>query len=87
LVQQQLQSQSQSQQITTAEKEDGPDDDDSDDSSARRGVEFRQYIKEKLMGHRIWHDGSYWEQALWQCALEQVSKHLMFPNPLLLTGK
>lgn len=45
---------------------------DEDVASAKRGVLFRQFIKEKLMGHAIWQDGNFWEQALWQCAIEQV---------------
>ena len=49
-------------------------DEEDEDGNAKRGVEFRQYIKEKLMGHPIWQDGNYWEQALWQCAIEQVRK-------------
>jgi hypothetical protein len=24
------------------------------------------------MGHSIWEDGNFWEQALWQCAIEQL---------------
>ncbi len=49
------------------------EDEEDEDGNAKRGVEYRQYIKEKLMGHPIWQDGNYWEQALWQCAIEQVS--------------
>lgn len=55
-----------------ARNEDDEDDDD-DDDAPKRGVEFREYIKEKLMGHPIWEDGNFWEQALWQCAIEQVT--------------
>lgn len=65
----------------TADNDDG---DIEDEDGAKRGVQYRQFIKEKLMGHRIWHDGSYWEQALWQCALEQVLSSLFFLVFLLL---
>lgn len=60
------------QQLATSASTEPDDGDDNDEEGAKRGVQYRQFIKEKLMGHRIWHDGSYWEQALWQCALEQV---------------
>jgi hypothetical protein len=49
------------------------DNEDEDEDAPKRGVEFREYIKEKLMGHPIWEDGNFWEQALWQCAIEQVT--------------
>lgn len=29
-------------------------------------------MKEKILGHPLWEDGNYWEQALWQCAIEQL---------------
>lgn len=48
------------------------DDEDEETAAARRGVLYRQFLKEKLMGHAIWQDGNFWEQALWQCAIEQV---------------
>jgi hypothetical protein len=32
----------------------------------------RQYLKELLISHPIWAEGRFWEQALWQCVLEQV---------------
>lgn len=44
----------------------------------KRGVKYRQFIKERLMGHPIWQDGNYWEQTLWQCALEQVNATLLY---------
>lgn len=47
-------------------------DEEDDDTVDKRGTKYRQYIKEKLVAHPLWHDGNYWEQALWQCAIEQV---------------
>ena len=32
----------------------------------------RQYLKEILVSHPIWAEGRFWEQALWQCVVEQV---------------
>jgi hypothetical protein len=32
----------------------------------------RMYLKELLISHVIWLDGRFWEQALWQCVLEQL---------------
>lgn len=59
---------------TTATKtaEATSDADSSDDEGGERGAENRQYIKELLLSHPIWKDGNYWEQTLWQCAIEQV---------------
>lgn len=54
---------------------DSEEADEEEDEAGRRGSQYRQYIKEKLMGHAIWQDGNFWEQTLWQCALEQVSFH------------
>jgi len=48
------------------------DDDDDDESDGARGAENRQYLKELLLAHPIWRDGNYWEQTLWQCAIEQL---------------
>jgi hypothetical protein len=56
--------------VVPAENEDSSDDEEED--SAARGAENRQYIKELLTAHPIWKDGTYWEQTLWQCAIEQV---------------
>ena len=36
-------------------------------------MEHRKYIKDLLIPHPIWKDGNFWEQTLWQCAIEQVS--------------
>ena len=52
--------------------DDDNEDDDDDEGAGRRGAEHRHYIKERLLQHPIWQDGNYWEQALWQCAIEQV---------------
>ena len=52
------------------------DDDDDDESDGARGAENRQYLKELLLAHPIWRDGNYWEQTLWQCAIEQVYKKM-----------
>ncbi|KAJ1432478.1 hypothetical protein B484DRAFT_29126 [Ochromonadaceae sp. CCMP2298] len=32
----------------------------------------REFVKEFLLEHPVWRDGNYWEQALWQCAIEQL---------------
>lgn len=48
------------------------DEEDGDGGAGRRGERYRQYIKERLLGHRLWQDGNFWEQTLWQLALEQV---------------
>jgi hypothetical protein len=32
----------------------------------------RKYLKELLISHSIWSDGRFWEQALWQCVLDQL---------------
>jgi hypothetical protein len=48
------------------------DDSEDENDVGRRGIIYRQYIKEKILGHPLWADGNYWEQALWQCAIEQL---------------
>lgn len=60
---------------------DGDSDGDGDGEDAR-GVENRRYIKELLVTHPLWKDGNFWEQVLWQCAIEQVRNlvPLSFPN-------
>lgn len=50
----------------------GEEEEDEEEEIARRGIQYRQYIKEKILGHPLWEDGNYWEQALWQCAIEQL---------------
>jgi hypothetical protein len=47
-------------------------EDSDEEESGARGAENRQYIKDLLISHPIWRDGNYWEQTLWQCAIEQV---------------
>jgi hypothetical protein len=37
-----------------------------------RGTKARQYLKDVLTPHPIWNDGKFWEQVLWECALEQL---------------
>ena len=32
----------------------------------------RKYLKELLITHSIWLDSRFWEQALWQCVLDQL---------------
>lgn len=44
--------------------------DDEDDNG--RDTAMRQYLKDRLVDHHIWHDGTFWEQVLWQCTIEQV---------------
>jgi hypothetical protein len=63
----------QSAAVVAVENEDSSSDDDEEEDGAARGAENRQYIKELLTAHPIWKDGTYWEQTLWQCAIEQVS--------------
>lgn len=55
-----------------------------DEDIPKRGSQFRQYIKEKLMGHEIWADSNYWEQALWQCTMEQVISRFMSFDYLII---
>lgn len=57
---------------------DGYGDDDDDDRGRDTGQ--RQYLKDKLIEHPIWHDGTFWEQVLWQCTIEQVCHR---PSPSL----
>eukprot|EP00602_Paraphysomonas_sp_CaronLab_P002722 CAMPEP_0185022944 /NCGR_PEP_ID=MMETSP1103-20130426/5650_1 /TAXON_ID=36769 /ORGANISM="Paraphysomonas bandaiensis, Strain Caron Lab Isolate" /LENGTH=719 /DNA_ID=CAMNT_0027555273 /DNA_START=206 /DNA_END=2365 /DNA_ORIENTATION=+ len=44
------------------------------DNSRREsdGEGRRQYLKEIVIAHPIWQEGRFWEQALWQCVLEQL---------------
>lgn len=65
------------------EKCDGVDEErgkarDSNDSQAPEEIsrDRRQYLKELLIAHPIWGEGRFWEQALWQCVLEQVRRFL-----------
>lgn len=51
---------------------DGQIDIDESETDVDRGVEQREYLKEILVSHPIWQDGNFWEQVLWQCAIEQV---------------
>ena len=51
----------------------GDDRGDADlDGVVKRGIVNREFIKEALINHPIWRDGNYWEQALWQCVIQQV---------------
>ena len=53
--------------------DDGDDRGDADlDGVVKRGIVNREFIKEALINHPIWRDGNYWEQALWQCVIQQV---------------
>jgi hypothetical protein len=52
------------------------DDVGDDDRLADRGASSREYLKAPLLAHDLWKDQHFWEQALWQCAVEQV---LPFP--------
>ena len=47
-------------------------------------MENRRYIKDLLVTHPLWKDGNFWEQVLWQCAIEQVSRCLKFLTKRLL---
>ena len=57
-----------------------PESDDvgDDDRLADRGASSREYLKGTLMAHDLWKDQHFWEQALWQCAVEQVILYLCF---------
>lgn len=48
------------------------DDVGDDDRLADRGASSREYLKATLMAHDLWKDQQFWEQALWQCTVEQV---------------
>lgn len=54
------------------------DDVGDDDRLADRGASSREYLKAPLMAHDLWKDQHFWEQALWQCAVEQVLLFLSF---------
>lgn len=54
------------------------DDVGDDDRLADRGASSREYLKVPLMSHDLWKDQHFWEQALWQCAVEQVLSFLSF---------
>ena len=59
----------------TEDNTEDSDDDDDDIESYRladRSAGSREYLKNALMSHAIWRDRSFWEQALWQCTMEQV---------------
>ena len=45
----------------------------------------RKFLKEIIISHSLWQEGRFWEQALWQCVLEQVflTDHLSCSHPLL----
>ena len=59
--------------VTSAESVVVSSDDSDEGEGGARGVDNREYIKELLIKHPVWKDGNYWEQALWQCAIEQVN--------------
>jgi hypothetical protein len=50
----------------------GNDSDDDGGDAGKRGAQHREYIKVLLATHMYWRDGNYWEQALCQCAFEQL---------------
>lgn len=55
--------------------EDTEDEDDGESYRlADRSAGSREYLKSTLMNHAIWSDRTFWEQALWQCTMEQVSE-------------
>jgi hypothetical protein len=37
-----------------------------------RDTDCREYLKEVLINNPLWREARFWEQALWQCVLEQV---------------
>ena len=70
--------------ITAAEpkKNDDDEDDDEDEDEVdqvqtERGAHHRIYVKELLVEHSLWQDGNFWEQALYECAMEQVDLHYL----------
>jgi len=50
----------------------GKDADKDESEIGGRGQGVRKYLKEMLTAHHIWKDGKYWEQVLWECAIEQL---------------
>ncbi len=53
--------------------DDAKDSDSEDEGEIKgRGVGVRKYLKELLTPHVIWKDGKFWEQVLWECAIEQL---------------
>ena len=62
-----------SQNNSNVTSDSGSDTEEDDEGEiAGRGVGVRQYLKEVLIPHPIWNDGKFWEQVLWECALEQL---------------
>ena len=41
-----------------------------EDSSTR--IDQRTYLREELIGHPLWADARFWEQALWQLVMDQL---------------
>lgn len=56
-----------------SERSNGEEEDEEDDDGENAKVrERREYLKDMLSPHSLWHSGAFWEQALWQCSREQV---------------
>jgi hypothetical protein len=54
-------------------RNEGSSDSENDESEiSGRGYGVRQYLKDLLTAHSIWNDGKFWEQVLWECAIEQL---------------
>lgn len=47
-------------------------DDEDSDAGDNRDTAMREYLKEYLVHNPLWQNGNFWEQALWQCAIEQL---------------
>jgi hypothetical protein len=64
-------------QVGEGEREEEETETQSEDTNSMRNFrneigKRRQYLKEIIVSHPLWQEGRFWEQALWQCVLEQV---------------
>lgn len=55
------------------ETESNQDESDKNNFRSNEVGKRRQYLKEIIISHTLWQEGRFWEQALWQCVLEQVN--------------
>lgn len=61
---------------------------DEEDSNFRENEigKRRQFLKEIIISHQLWQEGRFWEQALWQCVMEQVDSDNVDPLNFLATN-
>jgi hypothetical protein len=51
-----------------------------DGSSTRRDRQSRIYVKSTICHHEIWNDEDFWDQAVYQCVSESLSKSGVLMN-------